>query len=200
MLDRIYAIDPKAKNVLWQWGIKNVDIMHSIPKNMTTFFIPKTSSVETIFLRQAIDKYLYYNYPWIDTMGYLLVDEKELVNYQAYDKKGTRAAAVLLHATDGTVLPSGYGGHDINSLRQQLDALSGKKTAKPKKQPTNLGVAFVEAANPTVASYNFTFTTTYDHPLVFRQPVEEIGVEDATRPRTVRPVRELLNDEDPIPF
>lgn len=130
MLDRIYAIDPKAKNILWRWGLDNVDILHSIPKNATTFYVASTASVQKhVYLKQPIANYKYYWYPWIDTMGYLSVSEMALTNYLPLDEAGRKMSSLLFHHNKGLFERQTMDAPHVETIRAELSGNKPKKAA-----------------------------------------------------------------------
>jgi hypothetical protein len=177
MLDRIYAIDPKAKNVLWQWGLANVDILHSIPKDANTFFIPKLSASESLFLQQKISKYKYYSYPWIDTMGYFSIEKNVLSNHQMYYSAGYRDPGMLFHNTDGAFAVTTSNSPSIDMIRNELTGKPKKKPVVPKPNPRDVFNITLTETSPTTYTLPRAWITSTgygnQHPIADPLPIPE---------------------------
>lgn len=142
-LDRIYAIDPKVKSIIWRWGMENADILHVIPKELEKLFVVKTASQsEKVFLQTPIEKYKYNYYPWIDTMTHFRLKDMVLTNY----KPGSDAS---FQSNEGTYVRHKAEMPTHGQIRAELAGDSKKKDKKP------LRPLSVTNATPTPARIGF---------------------------------------------
>jgi hypothetical protein len=121
-LDRIYATSPQAKSVMWRWALKNVDMMHTQPKNALKFTLACDRTIyDAVHMRQSVDKMVYYYYPWVDSLMYLSFSSRMLTNYASL----INSDYVKLHTTNGVFERMKTGSPYLDDIRAL--ALRSKK-------------------------------------------------------------------------
>ncbi len=154
MLDRVYAVSPVAKNIVTRWAMGNVDLIHLNPKDRFTFLNPATHKIGSAYLEQDISEWKFMEYPWVDTMQVLDIENQILSNF---DKNffGYKRAGWKLNATEGKINRIDNNSPTLSQIRASLKAAEIRKRNKLER----LADASASSSNFTVQSASITSTT-----------------------------------------